>query len=353
MEDSARSQRKKLLTVLLLLMAIGLGIMVVWRVDTAPRTDDAFVYADTIQVVPEVSGRIVNLAVQDNQRVKRGDLLFELDRRPFQDALDRARASLVQLDQQIMLAQRSVNAQVLNASAARAGVDRARSAAKQAADTLHRMEPLVDKGYVSADDLDKARTSARSTAAELEAAELRAREATAAVSGVDALQAQRAVVQAEIATAALNLEYATVRAPFDGIVVSLRTTRGQFASASSPVFTLIDTTKWYVIANLRETELANIRRGTRATVYLMSRTAIHFDGEVDSVGYGVAPDDGGSLAQGLPKVQRSLNWVHVSQRFPVKIRIKDPHPDLFRVGTSAVATFHPADLRENTGLPRQ
>ncbi|EHP43412.1 multidrug resistance protein MdtN [Cupriavidus basilensis OR16] len=343
MEGSAHSQKKKWLTILLLVTAIGLGILVIWRVNTEPRTDDAFVYADTINVVPEVSGRIVNLAVRDNQRVKKGDLLFELDRRSFQDLLDKARASLVQLDQQIMLAQRSVNAQVLNASGARAGVDRARSAAKQAADTLRRMEPLVEKGYVSADELDRARTSARSTAAELEAAELKAREATAAVSGVDALLAQRVVVQAEIASAELNLEFATVRAPFDGVVVSLRTTRGQFASASSPVFTLIDTTKWYVIANLRETELASIRPGTRTTVYLMSKTAVHFEGEVDSIGYGVAPDDGGSLAQGLPKVQRSLNWVHVSQRFPVRIRIKDPNPDLFRVGTSAVATFHPTD----------
>ncbi|KWR86331.1 multidrug transporter subunit MdtN [Cupriavidus sp. IDO] len=346
MEDSTDSRRKKLLTLLLLVTAIGLGIIVVWRVDTEPRTDDAFVYADTVNVVPEVSGRIVNLAVQDNQRVRKGDLLFELDRRPFQDTLDKARASLVQLDQQIMLSQRSVNAQALNASAARASVDRARSAATQAADTLRRMEPLVGKGYVSADDLDKARTSARSTAAELTAAELKAREATAAVSGVDALQAQRSVVQAEIASAELNLEFATVRAPFDGVVVSLRTTHGQFASASSPVFTLIDTTRWYVIANLRETELGNIGPGTRATVYLMSKTAVHFEGEVDSVGYGVAPDDGGTLAQGLPKVQRSLNWVHVSQRFPVKIRIKNPNPDLFRVGTSAVATFHPTERND-------
>jgi multidrug efflux system membrane fusion protein len=275
--------------------------------------------------------------------VKKGDLLFELDRRPFQDALDKARASLVQLNEQIMLTQRSVNAQVLNASATRASVERARSAAKQAADTLRRMEPLVGKGYVSADELDRARTATRSTAAELEAAEFQAREAMAAVSGVDALEAQRSVVQAEIASAELNLEYATVRAPFDGIVVSLRTTRGQFASASSPVFTLIDTTHWYVVANLRETDLTNIKTGTRATLYLMSNTSIRFEGEVDSIGFGVSPEDGGAVAQGLPQVQRSINWVHVSQRFPVKILVKDPDPNLFRLGTSAVATLHPAD----------
>jgi multidrug efflux system membrane fusion protein len=346
MAESAQKPKMKLLTGLLLLFAIVLGIVVVWRADTEPRTDDAYVYADTINVVPEVSGRIVTLAVRDNQRVKKGDLLFELDRRPFQDALDKARASLVQLDEQIMLTQRSVNAQVLNASAARANVERARSAAKQAADTLQRMEPLVEKGYVSADELDRARTSAQSTAAELASAELQAREAMAAVSGVDALQAQRSVVQAEIASAELNLEYATVRAPFDGVVVSLRTTCGQFASASAPVFTLIDTTHWYVVANLRETELAKVHPGTLATVYLMSNASRHFQGKVDSVGFGVSPEDGGSLAQGLPQVQRSINWVHVSQRFPVKILVASPDPGLFRIGTSAVATFHPAGQRD-------
>ncbi|WP_213780691.1 multidrug transporter subunit MdtN [Caballeronia sp. dw_276] len=342
MADTAQRPRKKLATGLLLLVVIVLCIAVIWRADNEPQTDDAYVYADTINVVPEVSGRIVTLAVRDNQRVKKGDLLFELDQRPFQDALDKARASLIQLDQQIMLTQRSVNAQVLNASAARASVERAQSAAKQAKDTLQRMEPLVDKGYVSADEVDRAHTLAQSTAAELTYAGLQAREATAAVSGVDALQAQRAVVQAEIASAELNLEYATVRAPFDGVVVSLRTTRGQFASASSPVFTLIDTAHWYVVANLRETELANIEPGTDATIYLMSNTSKRFQGKVDSVGFGVSPEDGGGLAQGLPQVQRSINWVHVSQRFPVKILVTDADINLFRLGTSAVATFHPA-----------
>jgi membrane fusion protein, multidrug efflux system len=346
MAEAAQSPKQKLLTALLFLVAIVLGIVVIWRADTEPRTDDAYVYADTINVVPEVSGRIVTLAVHDNQRVHKGDLLFELDRRPFQDALDKARASLVQLDEQIMLMQRSVNAQVLNASAARANVERVRSAAKQAADTLQRMEPLVKQGYVSADELDRARTSARSTAAEFASAELQAREAAAAISGVEALQAQRAVVEAEIASAELNLEYATVRAAFDGVVVSLRTTRGQFASASSPVFTLIDTTHWYVVANLRETELAKVQPGAQATVYLMSNTSRHFQGKVDSVGFGVSPEDGGSFAQGLPQVQRSLNWVHVSQRFPVKILVTAPDPGLFRIGTSAVAMFHTDSQRD-------
>ncbi|MFD1556678.1 multidrug transporter subunit MdtN [Paraburkholderia silviterrae] len=329
--------------VLLLVLATALLLVLAIRIlDRAPRTDDAYVYADTIDVVPEVNGRIVELAVRDNQAVRQGDLLLRIDPRPYQDALRRGEASLVALDRQIELTQRTVNAQQYNALSVRAAVERARAAAAQASDTLHRTEPLLSQGYVSAEEVDRARTAQRATQAELSAAQLQAQQAAAAVSGVDALVAQRAVVQAEIAIAELNLEFATVRAPFDGRVVALKTSTGQFASALKPVFTLIDTRTWYVVANFRETELKGIRAGTPAIVYLMSDTSQRFQGKVDSIGYGVAPDEGGlALPGGLPRIERTLNWVHVSQRFPVKIRVENANPELFRVGTSAVAVLHP------------
>jgi membrane fusion protein, multidrug efflux system len=338
----SKTVKKKWPAVVLVLVALALLIFVIWRLDRSPRTDDAYAYADTIDVVPEVNGRIVELAVHDNQAVKQGDLLFQIDPRPFQDALTRGKASLVALDRQIMLTQRTVNAQQYNAQSVQAAVESARAAATQAADTLRRTEPLLKQGYVSAEDVDRARTAQRAAQAQLSAARLQAQQAAAAVSGVDALVAQRAVVMAEIAIAELNLEYATVRAPFDGRVVSLKTSTGQFASALKPVFTLIDTRHWYVVANFRETELTNIRAGTPATVYLMSDTGQRFRGAVDSISYGVSPEEGGlAVPGGLPHIQRSLNWVHVSQRFPVKIRVDNPNPELFRIGTSAVAVLHP------------
>ncbi|HTI16567.1 MAG TPA: multidrug transporter subunit MdtN [Trinickia sp.] len=336
------AKKKTWPAIVLVLIAIVLLIVVIMLVDRSPRTDDAYAYADTIDVVPEVNGRIVILAVRDNQAVKQGDLLFQIDPRPYQDAVIRAKASLVALDRQIELTQRTVNAQQYNAQSVKAAVESARAAAVQAADTLRRTEPLLPQGYVSAEDVDRARTAQRAAAAQLDAARLQAQQAAAAVSGVDALVAQRAVIMAEIAIAELNLEYATVRAPFDGRVVSLKTSTGQFASVAKPVFTLIDTRHWYVVANFRETELKGVRAGTPATVYLMSDTSQRFRGVVDSVSYGVLPEEGGlSLPGGLPRIQRSLNWVHVSQRFPVKIRVENPNRELFRLGTSAVAMLNP------------
>jgi multidrug efflux system membrane fusion protein len=217
----------------LIVATLLLLLLVIRHIDRSPRTDDAYVYADTVNVVPEVSGRIIELAVHDNQAVKEGDLLFRIDPRPYQDALGRSKASVVALDRQIELTQRTVNAQQYNAQSVRAAVERARAAANQASDTLRRTEPLLSNGYVSAEDVDRARTAQRATQAELSAAQLQAQQAAAAVSGVDALVAQRAVVEAEISIAELNLEYATVRAPFDGRVVALKTSTGRLRRRSS------------------------------------------------------------------------------------------------------------------------
>ncbi|ROU11298.1 multidrug transporter subunit MdtN [Kluyvera ascorbata] len=342
MESSLKkAPRNKLPALLLVLLVVVVLIFVIWRVDSKPATDDAYVSADTIDVVPEVSGRIVELAVVDNQQVKQGELLFRIDPRPYEAGLAKAEASLAALDKQIMLTQRSVDAQKFAASSVEATVAKARAAAKQASDTLKRTEPLLSQGFVSAEDVDRARTAQRASEADLNAMLLQAQQAASAVSGVDALVAQRVAVEADIALTKLHLEMATVRAPFDGRVVSLKTSIGQFASAMKPIFTLIDTRHWYVVANFRETELKNIHSGTPATLRLMSDSGKTFSGKVDSIGYGVLPDDGGIILGGLPRVSRSINWVRVAQRFPVKIMVDKPDADIFRIGASAVATLEP------------
>jgi multidrug efflux system membrane fusion protein len=340
-EKIDRSRHGRAIAALLTVAAIGLAVLVVWRLDTAPRTDDAYAYADTINVAPEVSGRIVELVVKDNQALRRGDVLYRIDPRPFEMQLAKARATLTSLDREIELTQRSVDAQKLGAAAATANIERARATAEQARDTLARTEPLLGTEYVSAEQVDQARTSRRSAQAQLNAAVLDARRATAGISGVDALVAKREVVKAEIALAELNLEYATVRAPFDGIVVNLRTSVGQFAAAGHPVFTLVNTTRWYVVANFRETDLAHIKPGQQTQVYVLGQADKRFRGVVDSVGYGVFPDDGGADAGGLPHVPRSINWVRVAQRFPVRILVEKPDPAIFRIGASAVAIVTP------------
>ena len=341
-------ERKKLGRVVglaIVVAAIGLAAYVVYYLDQSPRTDDAFVRADTIGVATQVNGRIVKLQVRDNQAVKQGDVLFEIDPEPYQHTLERARAALASLEKQIGLTQRDVNAQQFAATAARANIDRAEAQAQQAADTLGRIEPLLAKEYVTAEQVDQARTAKRSADAALEVARRDASRAAAAVSGVDALVAKLGELRAAVATAEYDLRQSVVRAPFDGRVIDLDIAEGEYAATGRRLFTLIDARTWYVIANFRETALKGIRPGMPAEIYLMSDPGKRFAGTVQSIGFGVFPEEGGSSANGLPKVPRSINWVRVAQRFPVRIRVEDPPAELFRIGASAVALIPPERQR--------
>lgn len=337
----SRVAGKKWPLLALVIAAIVALILVIWQLQTSPQTSDASVYADTIDVVPEVSGRIVELPVQDNQRVKKGALLMRIDPRPYQAMLDDAQSRLDALDAQIMLTGRTINAQKYNARSVAAAVARAEALVKQTTSTRQRLEPLVPQGFAAQEELDQARTAEKAARAELAATQLQASQAAAAVTGTDAMVAQRAGALAQVALAKLHLEYTEVRAPFNGIVVGLKTTTGQYASALKPVFTLVDDDNWYVVANFRETDLDNIRPGVPARLTVMTDHSRSFDGVVRSVGAGVLGGDGASLPGGMPFIQKSINWVHVSQRFPVKIAVSKPDPELFRVGASASAVLLP------------
>lgn len=328
--------KKYWLIIFLLITTLMLVLFVIYRLDSAPRTDNAYAYADTINVTPEISGVIIDLPIQDNQEVKEGDILFRIDPRAYQNSLARAQGTLLSLDKDIELAQRSIKAQEFGANAAHANVERLRANAVQADRTLMRLKMLSERGFVSKEVMDQTRTSQQGAQVQLSTSLLEAQQATAGISSIDALVAKRLVAQAEIAQAKLDIERTTVRAPFNGRVIGLKIARGHFASAGRAVFTLADTQHWYVLANFRETELRTMRAGANAVVYLMSDPSQQFQGHVESIGYGVYPDDGGSDVDGLPKISRSINWVRVAQRFPIRIRIEQPNPELFRIGASAV-----------------
>jgi multidrug efflux system membrane fusion protein len=108
------------------------------------------------------------------------------------------------------------------------------------------------------------------------------------------------------------------------------------AKPGVPIFTLIDRRNWYVVANYRETDLKVIWPGRHVDLYLMSNPTRRFNGVVESVGFGISPDDS-ALSNGLPQIDHTLNWVHLAARFPIRIRIQDPDQDAFRVGETAVS----------------
>jgi len=327
----------KILSILIVCAAVVL-VLWVWKVtERHPRTDDAVVRANVVAIVPRVRGQIINLCVEDNQAVKEGDLLFEIDPDDYKLALEKANADLAALDEQIQVA-RSQDAELKFAvKAAEAAVESGNAQVKQADDTLHRIEPLLPKGFATAEQVDQATTAKEVATSGLAAEEQHLNQAKSALSTLETLTAQRPGAMAAVHLAELELSYCEVRAPFPGRVISLNISAGAYASAGVPVFSLLDTRRWYVMANFREGEIRYMAPGADAEVYLLSAPERRFKGKVQGIGWAVEPEDEIDIPHSLPYVKRDLNWVHVAQRFPVRIEIQDPDPDLFRMGASAVA----------------
>jgi membrane fusion protein, multidrug efflux system len=374
-----------------------LGLVVLYHTNYYPRTDDAEVLANFIGIAPQVEGRIIRLNVRDNQFVKEGELLFEIDERPFQYALQRSLSEQATLEGQIVDERRRIAALVSAVSVSQAnihgaeadiarwaaaidqaradvanseqGVTRAKAEWEYANNNLHRIEPLLAKQFVTADQVDRARTSEvaqaqtlkqaesklRLSQAGLESAQAQYRQSRAvleqskaqhdqakhAVTTLEPLVNQRGARESAVKNSRYNLNNCRVYAPFDARVTNLTISEGAYAHVGQQVFTLIDARIWGAVANFREGQLERITPGMRADVYVMSRPNVRFSGVVDSVGFGVTPDPDviGRLERGLPDVQRTLNWVHLASRYPVRVRVQDPPPDLFRIGQSAVVSI--------------
>jgi membrane fusion protein, multidrug efflux system len=390
-----RKNLGRIVSICIIAAALITGLLVVAQTNQYPRTDDAEVFANFIGIAPQVDGPITQLAVQDNQFVPQGNLLFQIDARPYEYALEKAQSDKDTLEGQISDERRTIASQVSAVGAARANTDSAKANVDRAAaavavakanvvnvqaaldsanaelayqtNNFHRIEPLLAKQFVTVDQVDQVRTAvtARQQTVEQQRAQLilaqaevksaqAAYEQTVAaqeqshaqlnqsqhsVLTIDPLTAQREGRTSAIQTAEYNLNNCKIYAPFDARVTNLNISRGAYAHTGQQVFTLIDTRVWWAVANFRETQLHRVHPGMHAEVYVLSRPSVKYDGIVDSVGYGVEPDNtlvGTFTTTGLPDVQRSLNWVHLATRYPVRVRINAPETEPFRLSESAV-----------------
>jgi multidrug efflux system membrane fusion protein len=399
METASTSRQRLglLLSVGIFISTAVLGLVVLHQTKNYPRTDDAAVLANFIGIAPQVEGRIIRLNVRDNQFVKQGDLLFEIDDRPFRYALERAVSEQAALEGQIEDERRRIAALVSAVSVAGAnirgseadidrsaavvgqaradvanaeqGVERAKAEWEYANNNLHRLEPLLIKQFVTVDQVDRARTAEVAQAeavkqsesqlrlaqagltsaiaqyqrsqASLEQSKAQHQQARHAVTTLEPLVNQRGARTSAVETARYNLDNCRVYAPFDARVTNLTISEGAYAHVGQQIFTLIDARTWWAVANFREGQLQHIAPGMRADVYVMSKPTVRFSGLVDSLGFGVTPDPDvfGRLESGLPDPQRTLNWVHLASRFPVRVRVMDPPPDLFRLSETAVVVI--------------
>jgi multidrug resistance efflux pump len=286
-----------LITMTVIVLAIWAAVSLYMRYIENPWTRDGQVRANIVGIAPRVSGPIIRVAVRDNQQVKKGDLLFEVDPEDFQAQVNIAAG------------------QVQNGEAS----------FTQQKQNLDRQIDLYRTRVNALQDFQNAQDS------------------------FAAAQAQLASAKANLELARLNLGYTKVFAPVDGYVTNMNTSPGTYVTAGVQLMALVDTSSYWVAGYFKETQLPHIKVGQKATITMIGYEKRPFEGVVRSLGWGIYVSDGsGSVSTALlPSVSPTIDWVRLPQRFPVRIQVTGETPVPLRIGqTVSVATkpsFEPVD----------
>jgi multidrug resistance efflux pump len=290
-----------LVTLVLVCLAGWAAFSLYHRYVENPWTRDSQVRANIVGIAPRVSGPIIRVAVHDNQEVKKGDLLFEIDPADFQAQLNLA------------------TGQVLNDEAN----------LKQQHQNLDRQTDLYNRHVVAQQDFQNAQDS------------------------FAAAQAQLISAKANLELARLNLSYTKVFAPVDGYVTNMNTSEGTYVTAGKQLMALVDTSSFWIAAYFKETQLPHIGLGQKANLTLMGYSNQPFEGVVRSVGWGIYVQDGsGSDSTDLlPSISQTIDWVRLPQRFPVRIQVIGRPPVPLRIGQTIYVAMTP--VVEPAEAPKQ
>jgi len=349
--------RKYLLSGAVVLIAVAVVLIKYRDYVVNPWTRDGQVRADVIQITPRVSGPIVELPVEDNQFVKTGDLLFQIDPRTFAASLAQAQAQYDNARDNYVALDKQVEAELAQVDVSRAAVLQAESAIKEDAAEIEkndaeykRQKEMLSQEATSLKAVQRAKanyrvaveqrkeavaglTQAKATLAQSEAALAKAKASRGAPGDANAIirAAQAAVEQAQ-----LDLEFTQVRAPVDGYVTNLDLRIGSQAVANQPALALVDTNSYWVHGFFKENSIEGIRKGNKAIVTLMMYPDTPLEGVVDSLGWGIAQEDGSTGDDLLPNISATFEWIRLAQRVPVRIHLDAlPEGVELRVGTTA------------------
>ena len=340
---SAPPRGCRAVVIAVVVLALAAGAWVLHQHGQRLVSDDATLDAEVVHIAATVGGRISRIAVQENSAVHAGDELFQIDPVPLQLAVDQATADLALARASLAGQQRGVSTQRSAVVLAAQQTQRSETNLALAQRTVARLRPLAAKGYVPQQQLDQAVTAERDAQTSLRQAREQERAAAQAVGTEDGGQAGVQAREAALALAQHALASATVRAPHDGRIAGLTVSSGEVVAPGQSLFTLVLSHGWSAVANLRESDLSRIAVGDCATVYSMidRRQALH--GTVQGIGAGVLDAERINLPRNLPYVQKSVNWVHVAQRFPVRVHLDDAPEALLRLGASAVVELRHGD----------
>ena len=365
--DIMKNISSKLPTLLLVLVAVVVAYVVYQRWTDDPWTRDGQVRADIVKIAPRVSGYIVEVAVQDNQVVRKGELLFRIDPSSYQLAVDTAQVQLDQAREDVTALEAAVKAAAAMVLQSEAGVVAARAMIRQqqaalanAGSESKRATRLVGDKAGSVENAEKRAATVLESRAAVDSARASLSEAEAALTSskanVDQARAslgepgdanvriREAMVQLE--EARLNLSWTSINAPFDGFTTNLDVNEGQFGSAGTPIAAFVDSSSFRVDGYFQESKLKHIKRGNRAIITLMSHPDTELKGVVDSIGYAIDPPDIADTegtSNLVPQIEPTFDWIRLPQRVPVRIHLEEVPEDIQLVsGMTASVAIRPS-----------
>jgi membrane fusion protein (multidrug efflux system) len=318
--------------IIMVAAALAIGGIAIWGYHAwskrYPSTEDAYIGANVVRVAPRVSGRVTAIDVVDQQEVKQGDTLYTIDPEPFRLELQQAQARLDQATRQVAQMEAAV-------ASARAEVNQREVLLENAAAKEKRAQQLAKKNYLSRQSVEDAEATYKGAQADLRIAKAKLDEARRQL-GTPGKNNDRIVeARAAMQHAQWALDNTKVIAACDGQIGELGLRPGTVVRADTDSFVLVCDSGYWVDANFKETDLERIRPGQMADVKVDMYPGVHMKGVVESVSAAA-----GSAFSLLPPQNASGNWVKVTQRVPVRVRIEDPNPSYpLRVGTSAVVTI--------------
>ncbi len=342
MTNTADGRNRVLITGAIVLVAIGAVLFKYWDYLVNPWTRNGQVMAQVIEITPRVSGTIVELPIIDNQFVKAGDLLFQIDPRTFQSTLDQTKAELdktideiAALAAQIEASEAAVKQTEEQVAWYQQQVIGKRARLKDYQAQFNRYTKMLATGAASQERLDQAEADVTAAEARLEGAHAELREAESAnIQAVADLAKAKADhgaygeanarlrrAKAAVHHAKLDLEFTSVVAPVDGYITNMNLRLGDHVTAKKQALALVDVASYWVYGFFKESYLADISAGDLALITLMTYPDKPIWGRVISKGWGVHQDDGSTGEELLPKVDPTYEWIRLAQRVPVRIEL--------------------------------
>lgn len=323
-------------TVLVVLLAVLIGHALWKHYMYSPWTRDGRVRAEVVRIAPDVAGLVTDVKVVDNQVVKKGELLFVIDRARYLNAVAQAEANLAAAEAAARAAGASINA-------ASAGANQSKVNYDNYAAQSERRQKLINN-VISAEDRANAQAAANAARAAWQQAQASTRQA-----GAGQQQALAAVSQAqvELAAAQLNLDRTEVRAPVDGYVTNLDIRVGDYANTGTPRLALIDSHSYWIYGYFEETKLPTVHVGDKVDIRLLAGGA-RLTGTVESIARGITDADNPTGADLLSDVNPTFNWVRLAQRVPVRVKIDADHlpaGTVLAAGMTATLIVRPGQAR--------